>query len=165
MSSSEWDDILAGLSDQGWILENPEAQNYRAIPPDKAKPIVFFHTTSVRENRALPNAIAQLRRSGFVWPPPPPPAKPKANGTNGVHATPAPPEPTETDEERVNRLFESLKEARTLFTLMEEAVRQKTGDYEAARRAKEEADRDLELAREHLASAKRTFDEAFGGAP
>jgi hypothetical protein len=65
------DDIKAirkALIDQGWRIEARKGGHDMAFPPDKSKAPVSLPGTP-GGGRWLQNLIAQLRRSGFVWPP------------------------------------------------------------------------------------------------
>lgn len=62
-----WRDVLDALHDQGWRLTLAPGGHIRATPPDRAKPIVFMPATpSCSRSRA--NSLADLRRSGLVYP-------------------------------------------------------------------------------------------------
>ncbi len=62
-------DIMRAAMDQGWSIAKTTQGHYRAAPPDKTKPVVFLGGNS-GDPRAIKNIISQLRRSGFIWPPP-----------------------------------------------------------------------------------------------
>lgn len=59
--------IKKELERQGWRIER-RAKHGMAFPPDKSKPPVVLPSTP-GGGRWLQNLIAQLRRSGFQWPP------------------------------------------------------------------------------------------------
>lgn len=61
--------IRQALEDQGWRIEpGRKGRHAVAYPPDKdVAPVVLPSTPSGPRWRE--NLIAQLRRSGFVWPP------------------------------------------------------------------------------------------------
>jgi hypothetical protein len=56
--------------EQGWRTEKTTRGHLRWIPPDREKPIVIGSGTP-GDRRAINNFLAQLRRSGFIWPWPP----------------------------------------------------------------------------------------------
>ncbi len=59
--------ILKALREQGWRIEHGKG-HVKAFPPDPTKPMVTLPSTP-GGGRWKQNAIAQLRRSGFRWPP------------------------------------------------------------------------------------------------
>lgn len=59
--------IRKALIEQGWRIESKGGYD-QAYPPDPSKPRVKLPSTP-GGGRWMPNLIAQLRRSGFVWPP------------------------------------------------------------------------------------------------
>lgn len=61
------DSIVAALDDQGWHIERKGGKRM-AYPPDRSKSPVLLPDTP-GGGRWRQNLIAQLRRSGFVWPP------------------------------------------------------------------------------------------------
>lgn len=61
------DTIVEALDEQGWRIIRKGGKRM-AYPPDKTKPAVLLPDTP-GGGRWRPNLIAQLRRSGFVWPP------------------------------------------------------------------------------------------------
>lgn len=65
MAALDIDVIFEKLKDQGWAVERTKGNHWRAVPPDKTKQIVHF--ARMAEPRAIKNAIAELKRSGFVW--------------------------------------------------------------------------------------------------
>lgn len=58
--------IRRALIEQGWRLVVTGKGHTMAYPPDKTKPGVLLPSTP-GGGRWLPNLVAQLRRSGFVW--------------------------------------------------------------------------------------------------
>jgi hypothetical protein len=62
-------DILRAAIAQGWEIRKTTQGHFRAVPPDKTKPVVFIGGNT-GDFRAIKNTLAQLRRSGFIWPPP-----------------------------------------------------------------------------------------------
>lgn len=64
------DQIRKALIAQGWRIEKARGTGYdRAYPPDTSKPPARLPSTP-GGGRWRENLIAQLRRSGFIWPPP-----------------------------------------------------------------------------------------------
>lgn len=66
---SGWEKVRQSALEQGWSEESIK-KGLRLVPPDSSKPMVVLHRTP-SDHRALKNTIAQMRRSGFVWPWPP----------------------------------------------------------------------------------------------
>lgn len=62
-------DILKAARQQGW-REQPTKKGVMLYPPYTTKDGVLIHFTP-SDRRAMANTLAQLRRSGFVWPWPP----------------------------------------------------------------------------------------------
>lgn len=62
--------IRKALAAQGWRIEPRKGGHDMAYPPDRSKPGVALPGTPSGP-RWHKNLIAQLRRSGFVWPWPP----------------------------------------------------------------------------------------------
>lgn len=60
--------IRKALIAQGWRIEARKGGHDMAFPPDKSKSAVALPGTP-GGGRWMQNLIAQLRRSGFVWPP------------------------------------------------------------------------------------------------
>jgi hypothetical protein len=58
--------IKKALEEQGWRLER-RSRGWMALPPDRTKPPVAIHETP-SDWRAERNMLAQLKRSGFIWP-------------------------------------------------------------------------------------------------
>lgn len=63
-------DIEKAARDQGWETGRTKKGHLRYVPPDPELPIVIGAGTP-SDHRSLRNFVAQLRRSGFVWPWPP----------------------------------------------------------------------------------------------
>lgn len=170
--------IVAELEEQGWEIGQISGTHYRAVPPDKSKPLVHFSVSA--DPRAIKNTVADLRRSGFVWPPErtrvegspdsQPDSSPELEGlfdidpfANEVEPTPTP-EPAPTHEERMERLWTELKEAKGYRDMAAEHVRVCEEQFAAARRALEEAQAEMMKAMEALRVKKKAFDETFGEA-
>lgn len=65
--------VIDKLNEQGWEVERTGGGHWKAVPPDKSKPLVHF--SSCREPHALRNTLSDLRKSGFVWEDPPRPKR------------------------------------------------------------------------------------------
>lgn len=60
------DRIRKALREQGWRIEARKGGHDMAYPPDRtARPVPLPSTPG--GGRWMPNLIAQLRRSGFIW--------------------------------------------------------------------------------------------------
>lgn len=187
----EMNEILDELRRQGWRVVL--GAHVKAYPPDESKPMVAMSSTP-SDVRGLKNNIAQLRRSGFEWPPK------LAKGTDEEHddrwyekepeekdalqlaeetsikdalADSEPPEPsaeelvapTETEDQRIDRLFKALREARdehTLAKLEAESAKQRMREAMAAPLR---ADKACEQAAAQFAQAKGEFDAVVGAPP
>jgi hypothetical protein len=53
--------------EQGWQTGRTRKGHRRWVPPDPSMPIVIGSGTP-GDHRAMRNFLAQLRRSGFIWP-------------------------------------------------------------------------------------------------
>lgn len=60
-------ELVRELERQRWRVEQTGRGHYKARPPD-GRPMVTFGSAS-GDPRAMKNTLAQLRRSGFEWPP------------------------------------------------------------------------------------------------
>lgn len=65
----DWKKLIEAAEDQGWTVERTKRGAYKLVPPDVTKQIVFIHQTP-SEVRAIRNKIAEMKRSGLIWPPP-----------------------------------------------------------------------------------------------
>lgn len=185
--AKDFKDVTAALREQGWKLERLLSGHYRAQPPDPKQPLVHLKIGG-NEARTLANTIAQLRRSGFEWPPPGKRSaseheqgvmgmpsdeelaaerlrrggvpEPAASSPEPVQFDNLPP-PAETPEEKMDRLYRDLKEARGYLDLAEQHMAEKNAVKHAAIRAAGEAHDEAEAARLRLLSAKAAFDAAF----
>lgn len=64
--AKEINEIRKALIKQGWRIEAHKRGHDIAYPPDKSKKGVALPGTPTGA-RWLPNLLAELRRSGFVW--------------------------------------------------------------------------------------------------
>jgi hypothetical protein len=81
--SKESREIVAELRRQSWRVERTDRGHYKAYPPGN-KPMVTFAGGLSGDPRSIKNAVAQLRKSGFQWPPP------KQNGNTWANSYDAP---------------------------------------------------------------------------
>jgi hypothetical protein len=183
MASIDWNTIEKHLRRQGWTLERTANRHVRAAPPDRSRPLVHFSNSA--EPCAIHNTLAQLKASGFVWPPSPSlqaeVARERGDMTNDewieIHnakvateelerqmeaAKNAPlPPPPETEEQRVNRMFEELKEAKLHATLCKEQEQAAAAKATAAQQDHERAQGELFEAQRALREKKAAFDQLF----
>ena len=164
--------IIQELRAQGWKLEDTNNGHARARPPDPRHDIVVF--SRCEEPRAIRNVISQLKKSGFIWPPPPR-ERTTTNPNELIERLDLDPSPVSqppTSQQPVSQqpvvlvnledqLYAALRDARENFRLS------KLVHEEAAARARaacEEADRaQAEVVRcsKELEAKKLAFDEAF----
>lgn len=57
--------IFEAAHAQGWRVERTPGGHFRAVPPDKTKPIIVLAGTP-SDARAIKNDVARLRRAGLV---------------------------------------------------------------------------------------------------
>lgn len=65
----DYRDIERAAREQGWAVK-PIKKGVQFIPPDPQRPIVTWHGTP-SDVRAVRNFLAQMKRSGLIWPWPP----------------------------------------------------------------------------------------------
>ena len=173
----DFKDLAAALREQGWTVEKLSSGHFRAQPPDPKKSLVHFSTGS--DPRSIKNTIADLRRAGFVWPPPGKRVededRPSGDGMPSDEdielevrrrgatppGPPAPPPPPESHEEKMDRCYRELKEARGYFDLAEGHLAEKDAALAAATLERSEALEEKERAQSRLVTAKMAFDAAF----
>jgi len=188
--SKESREIIAELRRQGWNVERTERGHYKAYPPDPAQKMVTFAGGLSGDHRAVKNAVAQLRRSGFVWPPTkqngvtypfrPPPEGRLADGTvvregdtiladgTVIKEYPIPVklaglrEP-ELDPEppTPDELYAELRAARDDHRLHVELLVEADAALLRAAERTREAKEELQKCAERLRDAKAAFDAAF----
>jgi hypothetical protein len=163
--------IIEELPRQGWVVEMTARGHYRAIPPNKELEMVHFSTSE--DHHALRNIIRDLRRRGFVWPPP---NKKEIAVERRLEAETRPSQPdvgtiddiepldTETPEARMDRLFTELKDAKVLAALTEEHAQECRRKVEEATRVLTDAVRERDAAAQALKNKKAEFDLAFEAA-
>ena len=170
--------ILEELERQRWAVEQTTKGHYRAAPPDPSKRIVTFSLSN--EHRAIHNTISLLKASGFLWPPPAKLPHEEAR-TASVAESDDPdawidehnkkveanapdeeePAPPETHEDRMDRLFHELKEAKTYVALADEQYAVCEAKLYAAQKDFEQAQDERKKAKEALQTKKNEFDSAF----
>ncbi len=167
--------VIAALRDQDWEVTQTTQGHYRARPPDPTKPIV--HLSTSYHPRGLKNTIQELRKSGFIWPPPP---KSRPSEVDPLDVGPnsdefwnpssnfepeSEPTPSatvaETHEVKMERLWGELKEAKTWFALTDDTMRTAQEQLAQAQKAFNEAAAERAKAAEVLRSKKAEFDSAF----
>jgi hypothetical protein len=62
----EFRKYLSAAVEQGWEVR-PVKKGFQLVPGDSTKEIVTIHRTP-SDHRALVNALAEMRRQGFIWP-------------------------------------------------------------------------------------------------
>lgn len=180
MASIDFNTIIKHLKRQGWAVEATTRGHHRAAPPDRQKPLIHFSLSG--EPRAIHNTLAQLKASGFQWPPVVGAGLERALDTDDdwveahnarvataeleqamtlEQARLAAAPPPETEEERVNRIFQELKDAKLTASLCREqlaAAAAVLSDAQAAYICAETEVRDSVAA---LAEKKQSFDAIF----
>jgi hypothetical protein len=63
-------ELKRAAQEQGWQTGTTRRGHQRWVPPDPKKPIVVGAGTP-GDHRSMKNFLAQLRKSGFIWPWPP----------------------------------------------------------------------------------------------
>lgn len=166
--------VIVELRNQGWDVTQTSQGHWRATPPDSSKQIVHFSASNDRH--ALKNTIQDLRRSGFAWPPPPKrslrdesPSPDTEFEEAPIPTTPAPEAAMvivskETAEDKMERLFRELKEAKSYLALTNEHLVECRHALESAQRAFAEAEAEQQKATEALKLKKGEFDAAFESA-
>jgi hypothetical protein len=69
MAAKDFRNIVKEAERQGFRVEQLRSGHWRFVPPNPSKPMVHAAGTP-SDRRAIDNLLGQLRRSGFVWPPP-----------------------------------------------------------------------------------------------
>lgn len=149
MANKDFRPIIEALREQGWAIKMTADRHVRATPPDRNKPLVHFAMSN--EPRAIKNAVAELRRSGFVW------------DTDDDQATAAAQGGEAKDEGiiDVDELYDALKHARDFRELAREEKREAEAAVKKATDRARSADEALVSAEETLQRAKTKFDAAF----
>ncbi len=65
---SDWAKIQVALAQQGFQVTRTGSGHFKAKAPDPTKPLVTFSQGG--NARSIKNTLADLRRIGFMWPPP-----------------------------------------------------------------------------------------------
>ncbi len=66
----DYREIEEAAKEQGWRTEQKK-KGLMFFPPDRMKQAVMWHGTP-SDQRALKNFLAEMKRSGLIWPWPPP---------------------------------------------------------------------------------------------
>lgn len=172
MSRKDYKALDSALLDQGWALEATKEGHTRAVPPDRNQQIV--HYSSSNDPRAFKNAVSQLRRSGFVWPPDSYrmriPSGFDEEPEQQIQADETQEEEMEVAQEQLtqaradvdpDKLFNELKEARTYAALAKEALAESKRKFEEAQQALVGSEEEYNRAVKQMESCKREFDKAF----
>jgi hypothetical protein len=158
--------IIDELRNQGWHLERTGTGHYRAKPPT-GKGIVHFAASG--ESHALKNALADLKKHGFTWPAPSKQELRELRAANGVPECqdedltpdhPTPPAKEETSEERLDRLYNSLREAKGYLTLADEHLTELELVVKEVTAKRDSAKSERDRAADRFRQAKVEFDEA-----
>jgi len=170
MSSRQYEELSDRLRAQGWTVE-ARGLRWRAVPPDRGKPIVHFAASP--ERHAYRNTVADLRRSGFVVRPISPPPMPVDDALGDDPTKPSTYAPQELpmpapSPATLDALFAALKDARVLSGMAAddlarteealEAARRTVADAETKRRAAADF---LARANADLAKAREAFERGF----
>jgi hypothetical protein len=168
-----WDfrTILQALKDQGWTITPTANARSKCVPPRADLDIVFISETANRA--AQQNTLKDLRRSGFVWESEEAPPKDalrfsnaeiQAESRGGGHVpSQAPIEPVETPDERLERLWRGVKEARGYVDLADEQLDELGRRVDAAALAFTAGQTERASAVERLKAAKAQLDAALEG--
>ncbi len=179
----DFEKMMEEAKRQGWSLKQTSGSHWLARPPDPTKTIIYFAISG--DPHAFKNVISDMRKRGFVWPPPQE-KRPEAavepsiadedldrlaqehfeehalngdsNGaTNGVETPP----PPETPEQRMERLFTDLRDSKTYLSLADSELAARERELVEATKRRDDAREERARAAEKLRSLKAAFDEAF----
>ena len=172
MANKDFQPILTELRQQDWDVQQTTRGHWKATPPDRSKPLVHFSMSD--DHHALKNTLKDLQRSGFMWPPPSkrdlrdakredaPVSQPDLT-FEPVQPAPAA-QPSETPEERMDRLFHELKEAKGYLKLADEHLAECQRKLEEAQQALQVAQIERDVAAERAKKTKEAFDLAYESA-
>lgn len=168
--------IVQELRNQGWRVELTTQGHAKAYPPDNTKQLVTFPPGGSGDPRAIKNTIAQLRRSGFVWPP----QQSTAASLNDVlvgRLAPQEDVDNDTDDEseelpsksdvqssipeNPDQLFAELKQAREEYRLHAEIVQEIEDKLSKLLAELSQARETLDASRTKLVQTKENFDKSF----
>lgn len=162
-------EIVRELERQRWRVEPTAKGHFKAYPPDGRAMVTFGPVGN--DPRAIKNIIAQLRRSGFCWPP--------ANGVKLPQVGLLDPGDTVTlkviapeierglraleqaQKPSVDELFAALKAARADRELHAELLAEAEKRWIEAERELAEARAALIASQRKLTETKAAFDAAF----
>jgi hypothetical protein len=168
--------IFDELYQQGFKVDQTTQGHYSVKSPNG---LGIVHLAQSNDNRAYQNILRDLKRIGFVWPPPPRSKNSKASSGNGVsskaeacctkcfstngsckdsrcvcHQPHVPPKPKDSDA-----LYRDLSEAKIALQLADEVLVAKEKILSAALGERDEAGRMRKDALSSFVASKRLFDE------
>jgi hypothetical protein len=173
--AKERKEVIDELRRQGWTVDQTNNGHWKARPADRTKEVV--HISMLSGSNALNNAMRDLKRSGFIWPPTKETMTRKAPAmhkperlTPSVHVTPTLAlTPSRESATRVVRppqdldsVFNELKEAKTYLVLTGEILNECMVALNNAQAAFDSASAERASALEALLAKKAAFDEVFG---
>jgi len=167
--------LINELIAQGWTIDETAQGHWKAVPPDRTKPLVHFAMSD--DPRGLRNTVRDLKRAGFVWPPLD--HEPLSTIVDGVPMgddldaeiarevlleaegqSQLVPQPIESAEQRMDRLFHALKEAKTYLQLADETLAACSETLRRAQDAFDAASSERTSAAAKLEEIKAQFLEA-----
>lgn len=157
--------VVDELRRQGWTVTPTSNGHWRAKPVDNNKELV--HISMLGGSNSLNNAMRDLKRNGFVWPPPPKcreamAKKPMAHA-HALEVVRAPQDPTvPTAQKDLDDVFLELKDAKTYLVLTGEILSECRVALDKAQAAFDSATAEREAAVDALRVKKAAFDVAFG---
>jgi hypothetical protein len=152
------EDLAREAARQGFAIEHLDGVRYKFLSPDKdAKPV--FAGRVGGDPRMIKNLIAELRRAGFLWPPP---EIARLSEPSPPHA-PAPPARAQASGiTALEELFHELKDARELFVISAKQLEEAEEAVTVAANKRDQARADVDGARANLEDAKKRFDRMCG---
>lgn len=174
-TNKDFNPVINELERQGWTIQRTTQGHYKATPPSKLFKVVHFSASN--EPRALANTLRDLKKSGFQWPPlerhEVRAQRAETRGFDQVVIESSPPSlspvsqpiPVTASEDKMEKLWADLKEAKTNFELFDEQLTERRRKLEEAQRAFTEAEVERDRAAAQLREMKARFDEAFSPPP
>jgi len=156
--SKEIHNVVDELKRQGWRVEPTNGSHLKAFPPDPRKQMVLIGGSGTR---AMKNTIAQLRRSGFKWPPPAKERIPQDEREPLWEDPVCPPDPERSSPQTVDELFSALRDSRTEYQLSVELLKESEERFRAAEAELTDARSGVATSAEAMRAAKVRFDAAF----
>jgi hypothetical protein len=166
-SLKAYESIFEELKRQNWTVEQTSRGHYQAKSPNAMQRVATFGISG--DPRGIKNAITQLRRSGFVWPPPEesrqeretiPETPPMDEGIESSEPKAAN-EPPTLPEPTLDDLFSVLRSARDDLLVADLQRIECKAVLERAEASLNVAEIEWEAARRRLCEAKDLFDAAF----